>query len=461
MSDARAAADAAYAELLERVGEAKPERRLDATRRAVEVLGDPQKAYPIIHITGTNGKTSTSRIAESLLRAYGLRTGLLTSPHLERFNERILIDGKPIADDALARNWAEIKPYLELVDKELTDAGRPRLTFFEAVTALGFACFADAPVDVAVIEVGMGGEWDSTNIGDGTVAVFTPISLDHMAALGNTIAEIARTKAGIIKDGATVITARQPPEALREIEAKARAHGASVIAQPAQFDVTATAVAVGGQLIDVRGVAGAYDGLSLPLYGDHQAQNAAVAIAAVEAFIGGGSQRLSTELVEEGIAGASSPGRLQLIGTEPTVLVDAAHNPAGAATLHAALDRFFDFDELAFVLGVLTDKDAHGIVDQLAPHAALLIVTQSHSERARSAEDLAEDIYEWTSERVDEIADLGDAIEAARSWAAEGEKRAVVVTGSITLVGEAMTLAEHRGWKGGRPGELSEAEDGA
>ena len=450
----REAAEAVYAELLTRIGEAKPERRLDATRRAVEVLGDPQKAYPIIHITGTNGKTSTSRIAESILRAYGLRTGMLTSPHLERFNERILIDGEPISDEALARNWAEIKPYLDIVDAELEAAGRARLTFFEAVTALGFACFADAPVDVAVIEVGMGGAWDSTNVGDGTVAVFTPIALDHTAVLGNTIAEIARTKAGIIKDGATVVTARQTPEAMREIEAAAARHGASVVAQPAQFDVTATSVAVGGQLVDVRGVAGAYDGLTLPLYGDHQAQNAAVAIAAVEAFIGGGAQRLTPELVEEGVAAASSPGRLQLIGTEPTVIVDAAHNPAGAATLRAALERYFDFDEILIVLGVLRDKDAHGIIDALAPIATQFVVTQSHSERARSSEDLAEDVYEWTHERVEEVEDLGEAIEAARAWALEGEKRAVVVTGSITLIGEAMTLAEERGWRAARSEEL-------
>jgi dihydrofolate synthase/folylpolyglutamate synthase len=300
----------------------------------------------------------------------------------------------------------------------------------------------------------MGGAWDSTNVGDGTVAVFTPIALDHTAVLGNTIAEIARTKAGIIKDGATVVTARQTPEAMREIEAAAARHGASVVAQPAQFDVTATSVAVGGQLVDVRGVAGAYDGLTLPLYGDHQAQNAAVAIAAVEAFIGGGAQRLTPELVEEGVAAASSPGRLQLIGTEPTVIVDAAHNPAGAATLRAALERYFDFDEILIVLGVLRDKDAHGIIDALAPIATQFVVTQSHSERARSSEDLAEDVYEWTHERVEEVEDLGEAIEAARAWALEGEKRAVVVTGSITLIGEAMTLAEERGWRAARSEEL-------
>jgi len=455
---AREAAEAVYAELLTRVGEAKPERRLDATRRAVEVLGDPQKLYPIIHITGTNGKTSTSRIAESILRAYGLRTGLLTSPHLERFNERILIDGEPISDEALARNWDEIKPYLEIVDAELEAAGRARLTFFEVLTVLGFACMADAPVDVAVVEVGMGGEWDSTNVGDGAVAVITPISLDHVGVLGDTVAEIARTKSGIIKDGATVVTSVQDPSALREIEAKAAAVGAAVVAQGSAFDVTAMSVAVGGQLIDVRGTAASYDGLYLPLYGDHQAQNAAVAIAAVEAFIGGGSQPLTGELLEEGVSGASSPGRLQLIGTEPTIIADAAHNPAGAETLRAALEKYFDFDEIAIVIGILKDKDARGIIERLAPGAALLIATQSHSERARPSEDLAEDVYEWTGERVDEIEELGEAIEAARAWALEGEKRAVVVTGSITLVGEAMALAAERGWKA--PRLVDDLEDG-
>jgi dihydrofolate synthase/folylpolyglutamate synthase len=241
---------------------------------------------------------------------------------------------------------------------------------------------------------------------------------------------------------------------MREIQAAAAKHGASVIAQPAEFDVTATSVAVGGQLVDVRGTAGAYNGLTLPLYGDHQAQNAAVAIAAVEAFIGGAAQPLTYELVEEGVAAATSPGRLQLIGTEPTVIVDAAHNPAGAATLRAALERYFDFDEIAFVLGVLKDKDAHGIIDALGPVATTVIVTQSHSDRARSSEDLAEDIYEWTHEHVDEVEDLGDAIEAARAWALDGEKRAVVVTGSITLVGEAMALSDERGWRAPRSEEL-------
>jgi dihydrofolate synthase/folylpolyglutamate synthase len=443
----RAAGDAVYEAMLDRLGEGDPRPRLAPTRRAVELLGDPQRAYPIIHITGTNGKTSTSRITESLLRAYGLRPGLFTSPHLVRFNERIMIDGEPISDEALARNWDDIQPYLTMVDDELIAAGEIRLTFFEVLTILAFACFADAPVDVAVIEVGMGGEWDSTNVGDGQVAVFTPISLDHQARLGNTVAEIARTKSGIIKPTAIVVRAAQPPEALVELERAAQLSEASMNVQGDAFDVQSSTVAVGGQLISVRGRAGTYSDLFLPLYGSHQAQNAAVAIAAVESFLGDGTQALKHDLVEHGLAESSSPGRLQLIGTEPTVLVDAAHNPAGAQTLAAALPKFFDFDELAFVVGILRDKDAKGIVDAFAPLASRIFVTQSHSERAAPFEELAEHIESWTHEAVSSYDELPDAIEAAREWAAEQPRRAVIVTGSITLIGEAMALADDRGWK--------------
>jgi folylpolyglutamate synthase/dihydrofolate synthase len=443
----RAAGDAVYAAMLGRLGEQNPRPRLAPTRRAVELLGDPQRAYPIIHVTGTNGKTSTSRIAESILRAMGLRTGLFSSPHLQRFNERIMIDGEPISDEALARNWDDIQPYLAMVDDELVAAHEVRLTFFEVLTVLAFACFADAPVDVAVIEVGMGGEWDSTNVGDGQVAVFTPISLDHTIRLGNTIAEIARTKSGIVKPAAAVVSAAQPREAMDELVRAAELSDATLVTQPQSFDVVATTVAVGGQQLTVRGLAGTYSDLFLPLYGAHQAQNAAVAIAAVETFVGGGERPLTREVLDEGLANATSPGRLQLIGIEPTVLVDAAHNPAGALTLAAALPSYFDFDEIAFVVGILRDKDARGIVDALAPLAARIYVTQSHSERAEPYDELADQIEAWTHETVASFDDLGEAIEAAREWAADSPRRAVVATGSITLIGEAMTLADDRGWK--------------
>ncbi len=445
--DFREAADAVYDTLLARLGEGAPRPRLAPTRRAVELLGDPQRAYPIIHVTGTNGKTSTSRIIESILRAYGLRVGLFTSPHLVRFNERFTIDGEPISDEALARNWDDIAPYVQMTDAELEAAGDQRLTFFEVATVLAFACFADAPVDVAVIEVGMGGEWDSTNVGDGRVAVFTPISLDHTERLGTTIAEIARTKSGIIKPSASVVSAAQPPDAVRELRRAAELREASILFQPDDFDVQRDAVAVGGQLVTIRGRAATYGDLFLPLYGRHQAQNAAVAVAAVEAFLGDGKEALRQPLLEEAFATVTSPGRLQLVGTEPTVLVDAAHNPAGALTLARALPEFFDFGQIAFVIGILRDKDARGIVDALAPLAARIFVTQSHSERSTASDELADHVAEWTHEHAEAHQDLLDAIESARAWAAEDPRRAVVVTGSIALIGETLALAQERDWK--------------
>lgn len=446
--DYRERADEVYQALLARIGEGAPERRLDATRRAVELLGDPQRAYPIIHVTGTNGKTSTSRIAESLLRAYGLRTGLLTSPHLVRFNERIVIDGEPIEDEALVRNWEDISPYLEIVDAELTEAGKPPLTFFEALTALAYAAFADAPVDVAVIEVGMGGEWDSTNVGDGQVAVFTPIALDHTKSLGDTVEEIARTKSGIIKPSADVVSSRQTPEADRVLREAADLTESTFAEQPREFDVASTRVAVGGQLVSIRGRAATYDDVFLPLYGDHQAQNAAVAVAAVETFLGRGTQPLKPDLVEEGFATATSPGRLQLIGIEPSILVDAAHNPAGAETLAEALRRYFDFDEITFVVGILADKDARGVIRALAPVATQFFVTRPDSERARDAEDFGDLVREEVGDEATIVySDAIDALESAREWAGEEPRRAVVVAGSIVLVGQAMGYAEQQEWK--------------
>jgi len=445
--EARDAADAVYAALLERVGEAAPERRLGATRRAVELLGDPHRAAPVIHLTGTNGKTSTSRMIASVLGAYGLRTGMLTSPHLERFTERILIDGEPIADEAIARNWSEIEPYLAIVDAELEGAGEPPLTFFETMTVLAFACFADAPVDVVVLEVGMGGEWDSTNVADGQVAVITPIDLDHQSKLGGTVAEIARTKAGIIKPAAPVVSAAQQPEALAELRRAAELTESSLAVEGEAFAVLERRPAVGGQLISVRGLAGEYRDLVLPLFGAHQAQNAAVAIAAVEAFLGGGSTGLSEEALRDGLATATSPGRLQRIGQQPTILVDAAHNPHGANALVSALTESFDFDELVVVFGVLGDKDAAGIARELGASGAGFIVTQPDSDRAQPAEELAAVVAGAVGpERVQLAPRLDDALDLAREWAAEDERRAVLVAGSIVLVGQAMAIAEDRGW---------------
>ncbi len=446
-AEARDEADAVYASLLARVGEGSPQPRLAPTRRAVELLGDPHRAAPVIHITGTNGKTSTSRMIESLLRASGLRTGLLSSPHLERFTERIRVDGEPITDEAVARNWDEILPFIGIVDAELEAAGDEPLTFFEALTVLAFACFADAPVDVVVLEVGMGGEWDSTNVADGQVAVFTPIDLDHQARLGSTITAIARTKSGIIKPAASIVTAAQPDDALRVLEEAANLTESTLAVEGDAFQVLESRVAVGGQLVTIRGLAGEYRDIALPLFGRHQAENAAVAIAAVEAFIGGGAVRLADEVVETGLGAATSPGRLQPIGADPAVIVDAAHNPHGAESLVAALDEYFDFDEIVFVFGVLADKDVDGIARVLARSGGRFVVTTPDSERARGAAEVAGIVSAAAgADRVDVVERLDDALDEARAWAADAEKRAVVVTGSIALVGETMAIAADRGW---------------
>jgi dihydrofolate synthase/folylpolyglutamate synthase len=448
MSD-RNRADAVYSALLTRQGERWVQPRVERTRRVLELLDDPQRTYRVVHITGTNGKTSTARMIESLVRAHGLRTGLFTSPHLDRFTERIMIDGEPIADGAVVEAWEEISPFIDLVDAELAAAGDAPLTFFELLTVLAFVAFADAPVDVAVVEVGMGGSWDSTNTADGDVAVIAPIDIDHADRLGSTIAEIADVKAGIIKQGAAVVSARQRPEAEAVLRAAAERRGATLATEGEGFGLTAQTLAVGGQQVSVRGVAGTYDELYLPLYGAHQGRNAALAIAAVESLIGGGAQALAPDVVAEGLAQATSPGRLQLVGVAPTVLVDSAHNPHGAAALVAALRDSFDFDEWGLVLGVLGDKDAEGIVAELAPAVAHVFATAPDSDRAADAEELA-DRAEAAGAAVTVHPHLADAAESAREWASASARRAVVIAGSVVLAGEALRLAADEDWKDGR-----------
>ncbi|ALS56443.1 bifunctional folylpolyglutamate synthase/dihydrofolate synthase [Rathayibacter toxicus] len=443
----RQAADAVYRTLLERLGEANVRPRLAPTRRAVEILSDPQRSYPVIQIAGTNGKTSTSRMIESLLRAHGLRVGLVTSPHLERFNERIVIDGEPISDEHLVDAWQDIEPYVTMTDVELAEQGEGPLSFFEVITVLAYAAFADAPVDVAVVEVGMGGEWDSTNVADAQVAVFTPIALDHRDRLGSTIEEIARTKSGIVKPLASVVSAKQTPEAEAVLRHAAEATESTIAIEGAEFAVESTTIAVGGQAVRLRGLARTYDQLLLPFFGDHQAENAAVAVAAVETFLGGGSQELAGDILDQGFAQAASPGRLQLVGAAPRTLVDAAHNPHGAASLAAALGRYFDCDRVTAVVGVLADKDADGILRALLPVVDELIVTTAPSDRAVPAAQLAElarAVFPEESVRVAD--DPHDALIAGRLLAARSDKGALVVTGSITLVGRTITVAREENW---------------
>lgn len=443
-----ARADAVYAALLERQGERWVQPRVERTRRVLELLDDPQRTYRVVHVTGTNGKTSTSRIIESLVRAHGLRTGLFTSPHLARFTERIMIDGEPIADAAIADAWDEVEPFVQLVDAELQAAGDAALTFFELLTVLAFVAFADAPVDVAVIEVGMGGSWDSTNTADGDVAVIAPIDLDHADRLGETIAEIASVKAGIIKDGAAVVSARQHAAAEAVLRSAAAAKGATIAFEGEDFALAEDRLAVGGQQITVRGLAGVYAEEYLPIYGEHQGFNAALAIAAVESLVGGATRSIPGDILAEGLSQATSPGRLQLVGVNPTVLVDAAHNPHGARALVGALQSAFDFDEWGVVLGILADKDAAGIVSALQPVATHVFATAPDSDRANDADRIA-DLAELAGLPVTVHADVSDAAAAAREWAAASDRRAVVIAGSVVLAGEALTRAIAEDWKSG------------
>jgi len=442
----REQADQVIAALYARQGEIRPEPRLWPTRRAVELLGDPQHMFGVIHVTGSNGKTSTARMIDALMRAHGLRTGLMTSPHIERLNERIVIDGEEVGDEHLVANYRDIEPYLAIVDAECAANGEPGLTFFEALTVLTFACFADAPVDVAVLEVGMGGEWDSTNVANADVAVMGPISLEHTEYLGSNLEEIARTKAGIIKPASRVVSSAQDPAVIHVIVDACERDEAHLGVLGRDFHLLGTTPAVGGQMIDLAVSGGEYRDIALPLLGVHQAENAVLAVAAVEQFLGGGEHPLGHEVVEEGLSHASSPGRLEVVSHRPTVIVDAAHNPAGAESLARALMQSFQFETLVVVLGVLSDKDAHGIAEALDPLADLVVVTQSQSDRAVRAEDLAASVQTVAGpDRTSWRESVAEAMELAMAQA--GEDGGVVVTGSVTLIAEVRQWAagEERG----------------
>ncbi|CAB4560609.1 unannotated protein [freshwater metagenome] len=441
------AAELVHLELLERNGESNPQPRLEPTRRVADLLGDVHRAFDVIHITGTNGKTSISRMIEAILRAYGLRTGLFTSPHIVAFNERICIGGQPISDDALVANWLDIKPYVEMVDNELIAKGEPRLTYFEVLTVLALASFADAPVDVAVIEVGMGGEWDSTNIVEADVAVFGPIAMDHQDKLGSTLEAIARTKSGIIKPSTIVVSAAQEPIAEQVLREAAELTESLIHFVGDEIQVSDRTMAVGGQLLSIQALSGSYDDVFLSLFGDHQADNAAVAVGAVEAFLGGGTQPLSEEVLNEALATVESPGRLQRIASLPPVILDAAHNPHGARALATALGQYFDFDDITLVFGAFADKDATGMLELLAPAVTRVILTTVPSDRGMPAAQLAslaEGVVEAANLLVEPDPTL--AFEKARVHALAADNGAVVIAGSITLLGAALATAHDNGW---------------
>ncbi|MEY4019185.1 MAG: hypothetical protein RLZZ590_485, partial [Actinomycetota bacterium] len=395
------------------------------------------------HVTGTNGKTSTTRFIERLLREHGLRTGRFTSPHLVKINERLSLDGEPVSDERLFTVWQDIAPILEIVDAELIAAGDTKLTFFEALAVLGFAVFADAPVDVLVLEVGMGGEWDSTNVADGDVAVFTPIDLDHVERLGSTIAEIAKTKSGIIKQDAIVISAKQPTDAESVLRAVVGERAESISFFGENFDVVGSEINTLGQTVTIKSLAGEYSDLNLPVHGSYQAQNAALAVAAVEAFLGGGTQRIMDDVVRAAFADFSSPGRLQIVSREPLTILDAAHNPSGAESLAKALNESFASPYAIGVVSVLADKNARGLLEALDDSFVEFVITQSSSPRALPAQELAELAREvFGADRVKVQANPQWAIAEASKALPAGQASAIVVTGSITLVGDVLKLKQ-------------------
>ncbi|MDQ1482232.1 MAG: dihydrofolate synthase / folylpolyglutamate synthase [Actinomycetota bacterium] len=428
------------AELTRRWPEHRVAPSLGRIRALTELLGDPQNAYPIIHLTGTNGKGSTAAMIESLFRALGLRTGRFTSPHVMTVNERITIDGLTISDERFDEVWHEIEPYVALVDEQLIDG--VRLTFFEIITAMAYAAFADAPVDVGVIEVGLGGTWDATNIADAGVAVVTPIDLDHTRLLGETIREIATEKAGIIKPGAHAILAGQSLEAAEVLLERCAVVGALPHREGIDFGLIDRTVAVGGQLIRVNGAEGPVDDIFLPLHGAHQAANAAQALAAVEAFMG--LKAINPDVVRVGFADVQFPGRLEVVRRSPTVVLDAAHNPHGARAAAAAVTEAFAFSPLIGVVAVMGDKDAEGLLREFEEVMNQVVITQvASTSRGMPAEELAELARGlFGSERVQVAPRLDDAIETAMALAeSEGiGAPGVLITGSVVAVGEARTL---------------------
>ncbi|TDP38468.1 dihydrofolate synthase/folylpolyglutamate synthase [Nocardia ignorata] len=445
------------AELDKRWPETKIEPSLTRISTLMDLLGNPQYNYPAIHIAGTNGKTSVTRMIDALLTALHRRTGRITSPHLQLATERISIDNAPISPARYVETYHELAPYIDMIDQRSAEAGGPAMSKFEVLTGMAYAAFAEAPVDVAVVETGMGGTWDATNVIDGQVAVITPIGLDHTEYLGPDLESIAKEKAGIIKRAkealvpvdTVAVIAEQAPEVMDVLLRRAVEADAAVAREGAEFRLLERAVAIGGQLLTLQGLGGVYDEIFLPLHGEHQARNAALALAAVEAFFGAGAERqLDIEAVRAGFAAVTSPGRMERMRNAPTIFVDAAHNPAGAQALANTLTGEFDFRKLVGVVAVLGDKDAAGILDALEPVFDEIVVTSNGSPRAMDVDTLADlAVQRFGDERVITADTLPDALESAIALAEQAgddgdviSGAGVIVTGSVVTAGAARAL---------------------
>lgn len=410
---------------------------LDRIVALTELLGDPQRAYPVIHIAGTNGKSSIARMIEALLRERNLRVGRYTSPHLTSMRERISVDGEPLSEERFSEVYQDIEPYLAIIDEKVG-----RLSFFEVLTAMAYAAFADTPVDIAVIETGMGGVWDATNVADGTVAVVTPISLDHTDYLGPDVETISKEKAGIIKPGATAVLSQQPLPAAEVLMRRAVEVGATVAREGLEFGVLRREVAMGGQLLDLRGLKGVYEEILLPLYGAHQASNASTALAAVEALTAG-DEPLGEDLVRQAFAQVTSPGRLEVVRRGPTVVVDATHNPGGMEATVDAVTESFGFTRLIAVFAAMADKDVDELLELLEPIVEEIVVTRNSSARSMEPDELAQRAESvFGVDRVHQVARLDDALDMAIGLADQGDEfgSGVLITGSVVTAGDARML---------------------
>lgn len=417
--------------------ESQIEPRLHATARAVELMGDPQRNYRIVHITGTNGKTSAARMIERILREHGLRTGRLTSPHLVRFNERIALDGEPVEDQRIIDVYNENLAILDLVDSELVANGEPKLTFFEAYNALAFQLFSDAPIDVLVLEVGIGGEWDASNVADGDVCVFTAIGLDHRKVLGDTVEEIATTKAGIIKSESIVVSNSQEPNVERILRDRAEQGAFVASVDFALIDASSDGF---GTRFSVQGSFGSYPQLWMPIIGTHQAENAATAIVAVEQFLG---RAIADEVLRSALADTVSPGRMHVVSKDPLVVLDGAHNPPGIRAFRNSLQEHFANPSSIGVVGMLADKDVYSSALEFVGVFDHLIITSSNSERSMGASELAE-IFEDTGVFVTEVIDDFETAYDKALRLSEETSMPVFVTGSLYLVGAVLGLIQER-----------------
>ena len=420
-----------------------PEHRvapsLARIRALTDLLGEPQTGYPVIQVAGTNGKGSTAIIIEALLLALGLRVGRIASPHLVDLTERINLDGRPMDAAAFDALVADVQPLVDLVDAQRLDD--VSMTFFEVMTGLGFEAFAQAPVDVAVVEVGLGGTWDATSVADADVAVICPIDLDHTHLLGDTLEEIATEKAGIIKPGSIAVVARQHPEVDAVIAARAAEVGARVLREGVDFGLIDRTLAVGGQVLRLETVSGPASGLVLPVHGEHMAHNAALAVAAVEALLGG--KPLVHDIIAEGFATVKAPARLELVRSGPPIVLDTCHNVHGTRATLAGVREAYDFTPLIAVVGMMADKDVEGVLALLAEEVTTIICTRvASTDRGLPADELGELAEEvFGAERVHVRESLPDALELAVTLADEaGAGAGILVAGSVILAGEARAL---------------------